>query len=275
MELDLADRAYLVTGGSRGIGREVAAALAGAAVERLGRLDGVVDNAGRFGGGALEGLARETLEEGLATKVTGPLHLVQRALPALRDSDRAAIVNVSGLTAQRVTPGAAVTAIANTGVVALTAYLAHELMPAGVRVNGVIPGSTRTGVWEERAAALARREGISADAAMRAILDRQGLGHARWGESAEIAAVVVWLLSAAASFVNGTSMRVDGGQLAVASAWPRREPPRSPLRGAPLPDVWHLASEGSMPGATRPRARAAAPAPSRAVRALTGSPIHV
>jgi NAD(P)-dependent dehydrogenase (short-subunit alcohol dehydrogenase family) len=262
MQLDLGDRAYLVTGGSRGIGREIAAALAsegarvaicgrdagacdavagelgpqvvgiagdvssesGAAavvagtVEAFGRLDGIVNNAGRFGGGPLEGLARETLEEGLATKVTGPLHLVQQALPALRQSDRAAIVNISGVTAQRVTPGAAVTAIANTGVVALTAYLAHELMPADVRVNGVIPGYTRTGVWEQRAAALAEQEGVSPAEAMQLILDRQGMGHARWGEPEEIASVVVWLLSSASSFVNGISMRVDGGQLAVVTA---------------------------------------------------------
>ena len=262
MDLDLQDRAYLVTGGSRGIGLAIARALvaegarvaicgrdadacadaaaqlgggvvglagdvstpAGAAgvveqaVAALGRLDGVVNNAGSFGGGPLAALPRETLESGLATKVSGPLQLVQAALESLRASDRPAVVNISGISAQKITPGAAMTAVSNTGVVALSAYLAHELLPDGIRVNAVIPGYTSTGVWETRAEALASAEGLSLEEAQQAILARQGMGHARWGRPEEIASVVVWLLSGAASFVNGVSLRVDGGQLPVVSA---------------------------------------------------------
>jgi NAD(P)-dependent dehydrogenase (short-subunit alcohol dehydrogenase family) len=262
MDLDLQDRVYLVTGGSRGIGHAVASALsqegahvvvcardeaaaqeaarvAGATVtsacadvtdagsvralvetigERHGRLDGIVHNAGRFGGGPLEGLPREGLDDGLATKVSGPLGLTQAALGLLRAGDRSAIVSVSGVTAQRIVPGAAVTAIANAGVIALTSYFAHELLPDGIRANCVIPGYTLTGVWEQRAAAIADAEGLSQDEARDAILQRMGMGHARWGRPEEIAAPIVWLLSAASSFVNGISMRVDGGQLPTVDA---------------------------------------------------------
>lgn len=262
MDLDLQDRVYLVTGGSRGIGHAVSSALAreGAHVvvcardaeaaqqaagaagdtvtsacadvtdadsvralvdtigERHGRLDGIVNNAGRFGGGPLEGLAREGLDAGLATKVTGPLALTQAALGLLRAGDRSAIVNVSGLTALRIIPGAAVTAISNTSVIALTSYLAHELLGDGIRVNCVVPGYTLTGVWEERAAAIASAEGLTQEQARDAILERLGMAHARWGTPEEIAAPIVWLLSGAASFVNGISMRVDGGQLPTVDA---------------------------------------------------------
>jgi NAD(P)-dependent dehydrogenase (short-subunit alcohol dehydrogenase family) len=256
MELDLAGRVVLVTGGSRGIGHAVAraliaegahvaicsrdeatclaaaaelgdgaagfvadvrdedavAALVARVVERFGRLDAVVNNAGRFGGGPVTDLGDEALHVGLDTKVAGALHVVRQALPHLCESDRAAIVNVSGITAEKVIAGAGVTAMGNAGLLTLTAYLTQELMGDGVRVNGVVPGYTLTGVWRDRAQALADAEGLSLEDAKQAILDRQGLGHARWGTADEVADVIVLLLSRATRFVNGAVLRVDGGQ---------------------------------------------------------------
>ena len=105
------------------------------AVARHGRLDGVVNNAGRFGGGPIADLTPEALREGVDTKVVGALAVVQAALPALRQSDQARVVNIGGVSAQRVTPGAAVTAIANSGMNTLTAYLARELAPDGAQLE--------------------------------------------------------------------------------------------------------------------------------------------
>jgi NAD(P)-dependent dehydrogenase (short-subunit alcohol dehydrogenase family) len=182
------------------------------AVRRHGRLDGVVNNAGRFGGGPIAELTPEALREGVDTKVVGALAVVQAALPALRQSDQARVVNIGGVSAQRVTPGAAVTAIANSGMNTLTAYLARELAPDGVNVNCVIPGYILTPPWEARAAALAEAEGLSLETAQAAILARQDMGHSRWGQDMEIAWPVVFLLSAQARFINGAAFRVDGGQ---------------------------------------------------------------
>jgi NAD(P)-dependent dehydrogenase (short-subunit alcohol dehydrogenase family) len=187
-------------------------ALVADVIERFGRLDAVVNNAGRFGGGPVIELGDDALHEGLDTKVAGALRVVRHARPHLSTSDRAAVVNVSGVTAEMVIPGAAVTAMGNAGLLTLTAYLAHELRADGVRVNAVVPGYTLTGVWADRARALAEAEDLDFEQAKQAILDRRGLGHARWATAEEIADVIVFLLSRAARFVNGTTLRVDGGQ---------------------------------------------------------------
>ena len=191
------------------------AELLGAVIERFGRLDAVVNNAGRFGGGPVAELSDAALFEGIDTKTAGMLRVVRHALPHVRESDQARVVNVSGLTALKTTPAAAMTALGNAGVVTLTSYLAHELIADEVLVNAVIPGFTRTGVWEKRAAVRAKSEGTSLDEALEAMLAANGMAHARWGRPAEIARVIVFLLSSAASFVNGVAVRVDGGQFAA------------------------------------------------------------
>ena len=180
--------------------------------DRHGRIDAVVNNAGRFGGSPIVELSAEALREGLDTKVVGALKVTQAALPWLRRSDQARVLNISGVTAQRITPGVAVTAIANSGMIALTAYLARELIDDRVNVNCLIPGYTLTGAWRARAEVLAAAEGLSFEAACAEILKRQDMGHSRWGQAREIAEVAVFLLSAQAGFVNGASFRVDGGQ---------------------------------------------------------------
>ena len=191
---------------------EEAERIVAAAVERHGRLDALVNNAGRFGGGPIMDLTPEALREGFDTKVVGALALVQAARPALARSDQARVVNISGITAQRIMPGAAVTAMANSGMIALTAYLARELIGDAITVNCLIPGYVMTDPWRRRTEALAAAEGLDFETAKAEVFKRQDMGHARWGEPKEIADVAVFLLSAQAAFVNGASFRVDGAQ---------------------------------------------------------------
>jgi 3-oxoacyl-[acyl-carrier protein] reductase len=190
---------------------DAVAALPGAVVARFGRLDAVVNNAGRFGGGPAVELTASAIGEGIDTKVAGAVGLVRAALPWLRESDQARVVNIGGISAHRVTPGAAVTAIANAGMATVSGYLAQELWGDGVTVNCVIPGYVLSEVWRGRAADVAAAEGLSPEAGLQRVLDLQGLA-GRWGLPSEIADVVVFLLSAQARFMSGAAFRVDGAQ---------------------------------------------------------------
>jgi NAD(P)-dependent dehydrogenase (short-subunit alcohol dehydrogenase family) len=192
--------------------RGAAAQLIGDVIDRLGRLDAVVNNAGRFGGGPALEATGESYRDGFDTKVLGGLDVVRASLPYLRSSDQARVVNVSGISANKVLNGAVVTAVANAAMLALTAYLANELIGDDVNVCGIVPGYVLTPPWRERTKAVADAEQVDFETAKQIVLDGQGLGHARWGEAREIADVVAFLLSKQASFMNGTVFRIDGGQ---------------------------------------------------------------
>lgn len=185
---------------------------------RRGRLDVVVNNAGRFTGGPLSAIADPAWREGFDVKALGAVHTVRHAREALVAAGRGRVVNISGITSALVVPGVAVTALANSALTTLTAYLAQDLREHGVTVNCVVPGYTLSGVWQERIAAHATEHGLDEDAARAAILAERGMGPgARWGTPEELAAVVAFLASGPAGYVSGATLRVDGAQLPAVS----------------------------------------------------------
>jgi 3-oxoacyl-[acyl-carrier protein] reductase len=90
--------------------------------------------------------------------------------------------------------------------------LSKELGPAGITVNNVLPGSTRTGRLDSIIAGRAQSAGTAVDAIERALMAEIPLG--RFASPDEIAAAVVFLASPAASYITGVSLPVDGGRLA-------------------------------------------------------------
>jgi NAD(P)-dependent dehydrogenase (short-subunit alcohol dehydrogenase family) len=189
-------------------------ALVGAVLDQLGRLDVVVNNAGRFTGGPLHEIPDHAWHEGFDIKTVGAERLVRHARDALVASGRGRVVNVSGVTATLVVPGVAVTAVTNAAMIALTGYQAQDLRAHGVTVNCVVPGYTRSEVWQGRIEAYAEQHGLPVEDAAGAVLRDRGFGEgARWGEVDELASVIAFLVSGPASYVNGATLRVDGAQL--------------------------------------------------------------
>lgn len=179
---------------------ETAATAVGAALDRFGRLDGLVNNAGISNpvSGPLEQLDPDVWRRYLDVNLSGALWFMRAALPALRQH-RGAVVNITSTRALQSEPDCEGYAAAKGGLLALTHAVAISAGPE-VRVNAVAPGWIDT---EGPDLATARPELRDVDR------DQHPVG--RVGAPRDVAAAVRWLLSDEAGFVTGQQLVVDGG----------------------------------------------------------------
>ena len=175
---------------------EVDAMLA-AAIARFGRLDVVVNNAAVRREVAFADLTDAEWQAAQAACVDGAFHCTQAALPWLRKSEVASVVNIGGMTGHS---GAAMRAhivTAKAALVGLTRALAHELAPLGITVNCVSPGLIDTVREPARARPAHRAQHPTA------------LG--RRGTPDEVASAVVFLAGPGARYITGQTLHVNGG----------------------------------------------------------------
>jgi NAD(P)-dependent dehydrogenase (short-subunit alcohol dehydrogenase family) len=171
---------------------------------------------------ALQAFLAERADIGSAPSAVGTVESARSVGGAVESARGAgAIVNVSSHQAQRPVRGALPYATAKAAVEGLTRALAVDYGPAGIRVNAVALGSIAT---ERSDAHLAALSAASRSAFEQEIRLLQPLG--RMGEPAEVADVVEFLLSDAASFLNGTVIPIDGGRSAVGRDPEERDQPR-------------------------------------------------
>lgn len=177
-------------------------------VQRFGRLDILVTNAGGPPAGTFEELGDDAFLEAIQLNLMSTVRLCRAAVPYLKERG-GSIVTITSISVKQPISGLILSNTARLGVVGFVKTLADELAPYGIRVNNVGPGPMRTDRIIDLARQRAAREGISLDEALQK--SAHGIPLGRLGEPEEFANVVVFVASPAASYVTGQTILVDGG----------------------------------------------------------------
>jgi 3-oxoacyl-[acyl-carrier protein] reductase len=185
-----------------------ASAWVAATVEHFGNVDVVVNNAGSPPPGRFTDLSDDAWLQAFASKPFGYFRLARAALGHLISS-RGALVNVIGIAGHQPLPQFMIGNVGDAALINFTKALAGDVAGDGVRVNAVSPGFVRTERWSQLVVGAGRMLGAHGPEAERALLETMPLG--RPAEMSEIAKVVAFLSSQAASYVTGATVVVDGG----------------------------------------------------------------
>ena len=189
--------------------RDAAQQVVDAALNRFGRIDVLVNNAGATPRGDFLAFSDADWDDGFALKFFGAMRLCRAAWPALVAS-QGCIVNIAGIGGRTGNAEFAIGGSVNAALLNLTKSLADRGVRDGVRVNAVNPSSIATERTQKRIDTLASERGIAPQQAA-GELARQ-LRVARFGTPEEIARVVAFLASPGASYMQGAIVDVDGGQ---------------------------------------------------------------
>jgi 3-oxoacyl-[acyl-carrier protein] reductase len=174
-------------------------ALVGAAVERFGSLDIMVNNAGITRDATMRKMTEDQFDQVISVHLKGTWNGTRHAATIMRENTRGTIINMSSLSGKVGLVGQTNYSAAKAGIVGMTKAAAKELAHLGVRVNAIAPGLIRSAmteampqrIWDQKVAEVPMQ---------------------RAGEPDEVAKVALFLASDLSSYMTGTVMEVTGGR---------------------------------------------------------------
>ena len=179
------------------------------AVKAFGRVDILVNNAGTSNRGAFESVTDATWQADFDLKMFGAIRLIRQAIPEMRKQGGGRIINITNIGAKQPQAASMPTSVTRAAGLAMTKALSKEFAADKILVNTVCIGLIRAGQHETKAAKAGRDlEELYTEMGKAIPLGRVGFAE-------EVANVIVFLGSDAASYVTGTSINLDGGTSGV------------------------------------------------------------
>ncbi len=207
-ELDVGDRALYVRGDVTR--RQDAEHMVDVAVERCGRLDVLVNNAGGMPGFGLVADTDDVLwHDTLAVNLHAVFYVTRRALAHMVPQGSGRIITMSSIEGKQADPGLGAYATAKHAVIGLMRAVAREVGPLGITANCICPGMVMTDMIRDRGPVAAEVLGVTYDQLVAAFAGKAATGRATTVD--EVAAMAVLLASEAGAGITGTALSVDGG----------------------------------------------------------------
>ena len=197
-----------------GLGADVSnpdnvARLINCGIERFGRIDILVTNAGGPPAGQFESFTLQQWEAATRLLLYSAVELARHALPGMKERRWGRILNITSIAVKQPVENLMLSNSLRAAVTGFARTLANEVASLGITVNNIMPGYTRTERVEELARMMSEKEGIT-PAEFIARWEKE-IPMRRIGNPREFAALAAFLVSERASYITGTSIPVDGG----------------------------------------------------------------
>ena len=179
-------------------------------LDRYGRIDALLNIAGAVPQIDLFEMTDAQWDDGMALKFHGARRLTIRAWDALKASG-GSVVFTSGSAALDPKPGFAAVAAVNAAIIAVAKAFAEQGIKDGVQVNSVVPGPVMTGRRQSFFEKWAPAHNLTVEEAIKKFPEEAGIR--RYGKPEEIADLMAYMVSPAAKWMTGTSVRMDGGEI--------------------------------------------------------------